>query len=173
MPNIRNLSAAYAVPYYRTREEWQAAHPGVPMPTYDPTKQVKRWEDVNLSVGHVVNSKYVQYDRTVALTEDFKSQAQGLDNLPFIESLLISPEDAKTVNIPPTQAAYGDKEHPDTRMEVQVPLVPLFPGERLNWYLNGVVIENTTTETAEVGDGFTAADRTLLHAIATALKVGI
>jgi len=158
-----SLDKLYLFPYYQTREDYRRAM-GEEPPAWDPHRPPKYWFDPNARQSPRRN---VVYDNVLA-TSDSGSPLVGPDGKPMLDVLVLSKEEAATVNIPPkdvTNVAGAD------RPEVPCPLRALESNEELFFDFGGVVAVKNRELYAQLEVGFTSEDRALLQAIAK--KLGI
>jgi hypothetical protein len=149
-------------PRYATRGAYQQAT-GQPPPLFDITKRPKFWEDPAAATS---KSKNVFYERVIAVS-DLGIAFPGDDGNPVLEPLMLTKIEAATVNIPPEGTNIEGAGVPECPM----PLKPVPTGHELYFRYGGVVEVKNMAVFAEQVEGFTAADRALLCAIAAKLGV--
>lgn len=152
---------------YQTRDAYKALV-GIPPPEFNPMKRPKFWADPSAITAPLRN---VCYERTIALT-DRGLPAVGPDGKPMLEMLMLPKLEAGSVNIPPEGTNIDGAEMPEWPM----PLKSLPTGHELTFHSGsvpggGVVSVIDTVAAALQVEGFTAADRALLRAIA--MKLGV
>jgi len=155
-------------PRYQTRVAYEQKSPGSLAPAFNPNRRPKYWEDPSAAT---VSLRNVTYPLTIAVT-DRGMAATGPDGKPFLETLQLPKMEAATVNIPPD----GTNIEGSDVYEVGMPLKPLPPGHELTFHSGsvpggGVVSVIDTVAAALQVEGFTAADRALIRAIAVKLGV--
>jgi len=158
-----SLDKLYLFPYYQTREDYRRAT-GQEPPPWDPNRPPKYWFDPNARLS---TRRNVVYDCVIATSESGKP-LMGPDGKPMLDFLVLTKEEAATVNIPPKDVSNvpgADKP------EVPCPLRPLEPGEELFFDFGGIVAVKNTELYPQLEVGFTAQDRALLRAIAQKLGV--
>jgi len=153
---------------YQTRVAYEQKSPGSLAPAFNPNRRPKFWEDLAAKDSPLRN---VTYDRVIAVT-DRGMAAFDSDGNPFLETLQLPKLEAATVNIPPD----GTNVEGADPYEVQMPLKPLPIGHKLTFESGsvpggGVVSVRDTVAFALQVEGFTAADRALIRAIASKLGV--
>ncbi len=157
---IANL---YLFPSYATREEYEKKS-GKTCPPWDPTRAPKYWLDpkpVKKFVGPG-NVAYTGYDRVWLGSRDAA-------NNPLLDPLVITLDQAATVNIPPTGPGSTNTPGADIPA-VPVPMRALEPNEELFFDFGGLlVVKNTDLFSQLEQVGFTQHDRDLLEAIAAKL----
>ena len=160
-----SLENLYLFPYYSTRADYQKAT-GQEPPPFSPLRPPKYWFDPRARES---NRRNVIYDFVVA-TGQSGSPLAGPDGKPMLDILVLSREEAATVNIP--RKGIGDTNIPGADVpQAPVPLRPLEPGEELFFEFGGTVAVKNPGLYAQLEVGFTAQDRALLSAIAKKLGV--
>lgn len=154
-------------PRYQTRGAYTEAT-GVLPPQFNAARRPKFWEDPAAKGAKLRNVFYAQ---VIALT-DRGIPAVGDDGKPCFEGMTISKVEAVTVNIPPEGTNIDGAEMPEWPM----PLKPLPAGHELTFQSGsvpggGVVSVRDVIAFATEVEGFTAADRAVLRAIAAELGV--
>jgi hypothetical protein len=163
------MKATYSIeelalfPRYQTRVAYEQKSPGSLAPAFNPNRRPKYWEDPNAANSPLRN---VTYPFTIAVT-DRGMPAVGPDGKPFLETLQLPKMEAATVNIPPD----GTNIEGADVYEVGMPLKPLPSGHELFFQFGGLVAVKDVAAFAEQVEGFTAADRALIQAIAKKLGV--
>jgi hypothetical protein len=147
-------------PRYQTRAAYTEAT-GQLLPEFDPSRRPKRWFDPKAKESL---SKNVFYDRVIAVS-DSGIVFPGPDGKPVLEPLMLSKIEAGSVNIPPEGTNIEGAADPECPM----PLKALPAGHELYFPYGGVVAVKNLAAFAEQVEGFTAADRALLRAIAAKL----
>lgn len=158
-----SLSHLYLFPYYQTREDYRRAV-GQDPPEWDSNRPPKYWFDPNARQSARRN---VVYDLVLATAEN-GSPLIGPDGKPMLDLLVLSKEEAATVNIPRKDVSNVPGAD---RPEVPCPLRPLEPDEELFFDFGGVVAVKNRALYGQLEVGFNAEDRALLRAIAQ--KLGI
>lgn len=161
------LSNLYLFPIYDTRDAYTKAT-GQECPAYDPSRPPKAWFDPN-ALNAPANKRYIVYDRVVAYDEHGVPKV-GQDGKPYLEDLVLSRQEAGTVNIAKKEAA---NEPGTDGIEVPVPLRELEPEEELSLDFGNVVTIHNRNYFEAIQTGFTSADRVLLQSIAKKLNVPI
>jgi hypothetical protein len=157
------LSNLYLFPYYQTRDEFQKAT-GLEPPAFDPSKPPKYWLDTEIVK---TTKRNVVYDQVLAVSEQGSALA-GPDGQPALEPMVLGRSDAISVNIPNKAGANepGADQH-----EVQPPLRDLEEDEELFFDLGGIVAVRNKRFYDQTQVGFSAQDRSILHAIAKKINV--
>jgi len=137
-------------------------------PNFDSSRRPKHWLDPKAKDSI---SKNVFYERVIAVS-DLGIAFPGPDGKPVLEPLMLSKVEAGSVNIPPEGTNIAGANDPECPM----PLKPLPAGHELTFQSGavpggGVVSVRDTVRFAMEVEGFTAADRALIRAIAA--KLGI
>lgn len=159
-----SLEKLYLFPYYQTREDYQRAT-GQEPPPWDPNRAPKHWFDPNAAQSA---RRSVIYENVLALS-DTGSPLVSPDGKPMLDVLVLSKEEAATVNIPPLGTNVPGADRP----EIPCPLRALDPDEELFFDFGGVVAVKNRKLFSQLETGFTADDRALLRAIAEKLGVKI
>jgi hypothetical protein len=157
---IYSITKLYKFPVYMTREEYQAATGQTP-PEWNPDRAPKYWFDPAAKTSVKMS---VVYDCVIATAAN-GAPLVGEDGKPLTDLLVLSRNEASTVNIPPSAANVPGADVP----AVPVPLRALEPGEELFFSLGGVVSVKNTTLYSQLDNGFTVKDREILMAIAAKL----
>jgi hypothetical protein len=145
---------------YQTREDYQKAT-GAEPPPFDARRPPKYWLDPKAKDSLRRN---VVYDFVIAMGPG-SAAVPGPDGKPMLDVLLLSKDEAATVNIPPDATNVAGADVP----EVPMPLRALEPGEELCFRFAGVVAVKNVELFDAVQEGFTAGDRALLQLIARKL----
>ena len=159
------LDSLYVFRIYQTREEYEQAT-GRPCPPWTPAKPPKLWFDAAAASNPRRN---VVYDNVVAYAAN-GSPAKGPDGKPMIESLVLTRDEASTVNIPPKGPGYSNIPGADVP-SVPVPIRALEKNEELFFGFGGGVFVRNLDHQGQVEVGFSNDDRALLKAIAGKLGV--
>ena len=159
------LDHLYLFPYHQTREAYQKAS-GEEPPPWNPQKPPKYWRDPKALQSARRN---VVYDSVVA-TSQGGSPLAGPDGKPVLDLMVLSKEDAASVNIPPKGPGVSNVPGADVP-EVPCPLRPLEPNEELFFDFGGVVVVKNLDLYPKIEVGFTSGDRDLLRAIGRKLGV--
>ena len=154
----------FVFPYYSTREEYEKAT-GRPAPPWDATKPPKYWFDPKAPEAP---RKLVVYETVLAISENGTLLRDETNNRPQLDMLVLTKEQAATVNIPPKGANAGNIPGAD-RPEVHMPLRALLDYEELFFRFGGTIVVRDKQYYAQTQVGFTADDRVMLHAIAAKL----
>lgn len=156
---LENLSI---FPRYQTREDYRQAT-GQEPPPFDPNRRPKYWFDPKAKDSQRRN---VVYDNVLVVSE-FGKPLPGADGKPMLDVMTLPKMEAATVNIPPqgTNIAGADA------YEVPMPLRTTEPGEEMFFQFGGIVAVKNVELFDALKEGFTAADRELIHAIARKLGV--
>ena len=157
---IYGLENLYLFRRYQTRADYQQAT-GVEPPAFDPRRAPKYWFDPKARES---SRRNVVYDFIIAMGPG-TAAAPGPDGKPMLDVLVLSKEEAATVNIPPNGTNIFGADVP----EVPSPLRALEPGEELFFQFGGVVAVKNVELFDSLKEGFTAADRALMQAIARKL----
>lgn len=155
------IGALYLFRVFQTREDFQRIT-GEVAPPYDPGRPPKFWYD-----PQAVSStrRTVAYDPVLA-TNQSGSPLVGSDGKPMLDILLLSREEAASVNIWHDQSGQPRPQLPP----VPVPLRELRDDEELFFLMPQVV--SVRDKSVEENPGtFTASDRKLLRAIAEKLEI--
>ena len=172
-----NMSAdrsPYLFTRYMSRKQY-LEQTGKEAPPFNPARDLKNWEDPAASgkFGKIVYPYTLGTDETGALLRD--------NGAPVLYPLVLTVDEARTVNLPDEDAAGNTSIQPGTRT-VQCPIDVPGPGEALvfgdsPFTADAVWIRNLAAyaaeqaaQTEEAGK-FTPADRAMLVAIAK--KVGV
>jgi hypothetical protein len=148
---------------YESREKYEA-ETGKPCPPWDPSRPPKYWEDPAAQKSIVVAGvPFAIYSRVYV---GFDQQQQ----VPLFDSLGISVEDAKTVNIPPTGTGNTNVPGADVPA-VPCPVRALRDDEVIRLGMGAIPMLYTSVELQGVDTGFTMADRELLRKIGAKLGV--
>ena len=155
----------FLFPYYTTREEYEQAV-GRPAPPWDGTKQPKYWFDPKAAQAP---RKLVIYDNVLAISDTGSILRDEKTNAPLLDLLVITKENAGTVNIPPKGVAAGSNVPGADQPEVQMPLRPLLDYEELAFRFGGTIVVRDKHLFGQTQVGFTSEDRVMLQSIATKL----
>jgi hypothetical protein len=158
---IYGLENLHLFQRYQTREDYQKAT-GAEPPPFDERKAPKYWFDPNAKDSV---RKSVVYDNVVLVDERSGAAVPGPDGKPQLDTLLLSRDEAGTVNIPPNASNVPGTDVP----EVPMPLRALEPGEELCFQFANVVAVRNVELFESLKEGFTAADRALIQSIARKL----
>jgi hypothetical protein len=168
-PNSRtySLDALHMFPYFATREAFKEAT-GVEPPPFDDSKPPKYWRDLGASK--------VDVDDVVVYDVAYRPGGGVLtatDGTPRFVKLIMSPTDALAINIPDKK--IGSFQGSGRVTEVQPPLFPLLPNERLTFQpgIAGaqLMIQRIDIATPATPTSWTEGDRQLLREIANRLGV--
>jgi hypothetical protein len=152
----------YLFPLYRSRQEYQTAF-GQEPPPWNANRLPKFWFDPK---AKDIPKRNVVYDVALAL-DDHGNVVTDANGTIQLDNLLLTKEEASTVNIPPGGTNVPGAAEPP----VPCPMRPLEPNEELFFDFGGVLaVKNTQLYNATL-TGFTAEDRNLLKAIAKKLGV--
>ena len=154
----------FLFPYYSTREEFEKAT-GRPTPPWDGTKPPKYWFDPKASEA---TRKLVVYETVLAISDNGTLLRDETNNRPQLDMLVLTKEQAATVNIPHKGVNAGNIPGAD-RPEVQMPLRALLDYEELFFRFGGTIVVRDKQYYAQTQVGFTADDRVMLQAIAAKL----
>ncbi len=156
----------FLFPYYSTREEYEKAI-GRPAPPWDATKPPKYWFDPKASEAP---RKLVIYDSVLAISENGTILRDSeTSSHPQMDMLVLTKEQAATVNIPPKGLNAGHIPGAE-KPEVPMPLRPLLDHEELFFRFGGTIVVRDKQHVAQTqAAGFTVEDRQMLQAIATKL----
>jgi len=157
---IYSITKLYKFTVYMTRDEYKAAT-GQEPPEWNPARAPKYWFDPAAKNSAKMS---VVYDFVIA-TAPNGVPLIGEDGKPVTDLLVLSKNEAATVNIPPKGANVTGADVP----AVPVPLRALEPGEELFFSLGGVVSVKNTALYSQLDNGFTVKDREILMAIAAKL----
>ena len=157
---IYSITKLYKFPVYMTRDEYQAAI-GQPPPEWNPDRAPKYWFDAAAKNSTRMS---VVYDCVIATAANGVPLVSD-DNKPVTDLMVLSRNEAATVNIPPKAANIPGADVP----AVPVPLRALEDGEELFFSLGGVVSVKNTALYSQLDNGFTVKDREVLLAIAAKL----
>lgn len=170
MPNQRQpfypFDTVFLFPYYSTREEYEKAV-GRPAPLWDGTKPPKYWFDPKAMEAP---RKLVVYESVLAISENGTLLRDETNQRPQLDMLVLTKEQAATVNIPPKGLAAGHVPGAE-KPEVPMPLRPLRDNEELFFRFGGTIVVRDKEYYAQTQVGFTADDRVMLQAIAAKLGV--
>lgn len=158
------IERLYLFPYYQTREEYKKAT-GLEPPPFTATKPPKYWFD---PAAKDSTRRNVSYDNVIAYAAN-GSPLLGADGKPMMDILVISKDEAASVNIPPKGLGVANVPGSDVP-EVPPPMRALNPDEELFVPFPGLV-GIRIKGTLEPDRGFTEEDRAILLAIAS--KLGI
>jgi hypothetical protein len=161
------IDKLFLFPYYQTPEDYEKAT-GKPCPPWNPAFRQKHWEDPS---AKNTGDDFVLYP--IVLATDMKvtgAALRGPDGQPYTRQMVIPYEAAITVNIPPVGSLpSGSAVLPP----YPCPMRPLEPNEQLFFepVMATPAVKNTDLYVSNLANTFTAADRTLLQAIAKKLGV--
>jgi hypothetical protein len=172
-----NLESARAFPMYGTRAKYKQAT-GVDAPPFDSTRKIKRWMDLTAGADGFPE---VVYQNTLMLNAS--GEFISRNGVPIVRPLVLTVEDAKTVNLPAEDVNGYTAIQPENLPEIQCPFRALTADETLvvagpeAGLLSGraIFIRNTKlwaeeqAQAAEEEGLFTAQDRALLKSIAKKL----
>ena len=159
-----SFDTLFLFPYYSTREEYQKAT-GQAAPPWDATRPPKYWFDPKAPEAP---RKLVIYDTVLAISENGTLLRDETNNHPVLDMLVLTKEQAATVNIPPKGVSTGNIPGAD-KPEVQMPLRALLDYEELCFRFGGTIAVRDKQYAAQTQVGFTANDRVMLQAIAAKL----
>ena len=160
------LEDLYLFPYYQTREAYLIATGHEP-PAWDPKSPPKAWEDPKALQAQRRN---VIYDFVVSYAKN-GSPLVGDDFKPSLDLLVLTKEEAATVNIPPKGPTVSNVPGADVP-EIPPPLRALHANEELFMPFPGVVaVRNKDLQPLEYG--FNRNDRALLQDIARKLGISV
>jgi hypothetical protein len=157
---IYSLTKLYKFPVYMTRDEYKAAT-GQEAPEWNSDRAPKYWFDPAAKNSPKMT---VVYDCVIATAVNGVALVSE-DGKPVTDLLVLSRNEAASVNIPPKVANVPGADVP----AVQVPLRELEANEELFFSLGGVVSVKNTTLYSQLDNGFTVKDREILMAIASKL----
>ena len=171
------LKANPPFPLYNNRAEYKK-QTGKDAPDYDPSRKLKFWEDPNAGEDGLPE---IIYPNNVMTRPDGTFVLKN--GVPVVRPLVLSVEEARTVNLPPEDPSGNTALQ--SSAEILVPFRDLRPDEVLvvggteMRFLSGqqIVIRNqrlyneAMVKEAEDSGKFTSADRATLKAIAA--KLGI
>jgi hypothetical protein len=160
------LSDIFLYPRYSSAQDYKG-RTGQEAP-WDPRKRPKYWFDPKAPQSARRN---VVYDLVLAIS-DTGTIIADLSGNPILEYLVITKEEAGSVNIPP--ANYSG----EVQLEYPVPLRPLADNEvlvfgRLPGMVGNQVLVADKSELETGPDAFLRSDRALLKAIASKLGVEV
>lgn len=158
------LERLHLFPYYQTREEFRKANGFDPAP-FNANRPPKYWFD---PAAKEAARRAVVYDNVIAYAAN-GAPLVGADSKPVVDVLVLSKEEAATVNIPPKGLGVANIPGSDVP-EVPPPLRGLKDDEELFFPFPGVVAVRIRG-TQEADRGFTEEDRAILEAIARKLGV--
>jgi hypothetical protein len=158
------LNKLYLFPYYQSRDEYQKAT-GAEPPPYDPTKDPKHWFDPAAAQSA---KKYFIYDRILAIDNDGMGR-HGPDGKPFFEELVLSRQEAATLNIPHGYANEANNGKPP----IPCPVRPLDDDEELAFEWADIVVVHNKKLWGDLTISWSPQDRELLRAIAKKLGVPV
>jgi hypothetical protein len=158
------LERLHQFPYYQTRQAYEAAT-GLEAPPFNPTRPPKYWFD---PAANESTKRNVVYDQVIAYSAS-GSPLMGDKGQPLLEILMLTKDEAATVNIPPKELGKTNVPGADVP-EIPPPLRPLREDEELFFPMGGIVAVRIKG-TLEADRGFTEEDRALLEAIARKLGV--
>lgn len=157
------ISVLYLFPVYQTRQDYEA-RTGKTCPEFDPSRPTKHWEDLTVPD----KKRVVLYERVLAT--DGHGVPLEEDGHPFFEPVVLSADHARTVNIPPKEAA---NEH--NQYDIGVPCRAL-EGDEVLVFKPGVpfrlvMVHRPSLVPKDEPAQWTIADRELLRKIAEKLEV--
>jgi hypothetical protein len=158
------IEKLYLFPYYQTREQYQQVT-GVEPPKFDGSRAPKLWADP--AAKNSVRRNVV-YDRVISYAANGSLLFDENDS-PMLEGLVLSKDEAATVNIPPKGLGISNIPGAD-KPEVPPPLRALTPEEEFFIPFPGLVAVRLKGA-LEPDRGFTEEDRAVLLAIARKLAV--
>ncbi|MBM3788298.1 MAG: hypothetical protein FJW30_28515 [Acidobacteria bacterium] len=158
------IERLHLFPYYQTREEFKKATGMEPAP-FSSLKPPKYWFD---PAAKDSTRRNISYDNVIAYHGN-GSPVIGADGKPMMDVLVISKDEAATVNIPPKGLGVANVPGADVP-EVPPPMRALNPDEELFVPFPGL-IGVRIKGTLEADRGFTEEDRAMLMAIAAKLGV--
>lgn len=159
------LDSLYLFRQFQTREEYEQAT-GKPCPPWTTTKPPKSWFDPSAASN---SRRNIVYENVVAYAAN-GSPLKGPDGNPVLESMVLSRDEAATVNIPPKGPGVSNIPGADVP-PVPVPIRALEKNEELYFGMGGGVFVRNLDYQGKVEVGFTNDDRALLKAIAGKLGV--
>ncbi len=155
------IGALHLFRVFQTREDFQRMT-GEVAPPYDPGRPPKFWYDPQARAS---TRRTVAYDPVLATTES-GLPLTGPDGKPMLDILLLSREEAASVNIWHDQSGQSRPHLPS----VPVPLRELQDNEEL-FFLMPQVVSVRDRNIEEDPGTFTVSDRKLLRAIAQKLDI--
>jgi hypothetical protein len=168
MPTLQHtdlgISEYYLFPTYSTREAYKRAT-GEDAPPFDTARKRKHWYDPQARDS--AKRQFV-YDRVLAF--DGRNPARDETGRPFAEMLVLSRQEAATVNIPLSEKdelPVPGGDYPET----PVPLRALADGEELVFDRLGWVRVRNKAIYEQTYEGFSPRDRVILYAMARSLNV--
>ncbi len=153
----------FLFPIYQTAEAYRKAT-GEDPPPWNPNKPPKAWFDPEARNS---TRRSIVYQNVIAMSPSGYPLASP-EGKPMLDVLVLSKEDAGTVNIPPKGPGSTNTPGADAP-EVPVPLRPLEPNEELFFDFGGIVAVKNLDLYPQLEIGFTAEDRALLKRIAEKL----
>jgi len=131
---ISSISQLFLFGYYQTQEKAKAA--GVPVPEYSLDRPVKSWIDPNPPAPD--EDGLVSYLMVATTRMGCGDTAlTGADGKPYLRRYKMTPEEARTLNIPP-KGDFPDKAQP--KGEWNVPCRPIYTEEELVFGFGGAPI---------------------------------
>jgi hypothetical protein len=160
----KNLNTLFLFPDYATRTDYEA-RTKLACPPWDPNRPPKFWRDPNavkaITIGGV---PYATYPRIFVQFDQVAQQA-------IFDTLGISVEEAKSVNIPPTGEGMTNVLGADVPA-VPAPMRDLREGEVIMLFgMSPLPMVFSAAELEAVEVGFSLTDRVLLAKIAGKLGV--
>lgn len=159
---VYGIGELHLFPVYMSREEFKRAT-GQEPPPFDPKRPPKYWADPSALTSV---RPTVVYQQALVVKDD--GQPLFIDGKPVLDILALPRMVAASVNIQPA----GSSPDPMAGPPVQVPLRDLFDDEVLEGgIIPGTVQVRNMSHPDSQPQGFTAADRAMLKAIAAKLGV--
>jgi hypothetical protein len=158
------LERLHLFPYYQTREEFKKAT-GIDPAPFSANRPPKYWFDPSAKEAP---RRTVVYENVIAYASN-GSPLLGADGKPVLDVLVVSKDEAASVNIPPKGIGVANVPGSDVP-EVPPPLRGLKEDEELFVPFPGIVAVRIKG-TLEADRGFTEEDRSILEAIARKLGV--
>ena len=156
------LERLHLFPYFQTREEFKRAN-GVDAPPFSGNRPPKYWFDPSAKDA---TRRAVVYDNVIAY-EANGAPLVGADGKPVLDVLMLSKDEAASVNIPPKGLGQANIPGADVP-EVPSPLRALKDDEELFVPFPGIVAVRIKGA-LEADRGFTEEDRSILLSIARKL----
>ena len=159
---IENL---FLFPTYQSRAQYQTAT-GAEPPEFDRSRPPKSWFDPAAAKS---TKRSVLYEYVLA-TDEAGNPVLGPDGKPYLEPMVLSKEEAATVNLAPGEMSNG----PGTdQAQVPIPMRPLEPEEEFVQGFGGIVSVQNNNIAEEGPTSFTIQDRETIRAIARKLGVPV
>jgi hypothetical protein len=159
------LEKLFLYPLYQTQDQYRRGT-GEEPPAFDPTKSPKYWFDPEASKS---TRRNIVYDLVIAYDQNGKALSDA-NGMPVFESMVLSKQEAATVNIPLAVAA---NEPGADKPQIPMPLREPDPDEEIFFDFGGAIAVRNKKLYADTQVTYSAQDREVLLAIARKLNVNL